>query len=993
MKGDFSRLTFDPAKHYTGLFKQQGRVDLDADWNEGQSIQTHLRERALSDIIGASGAPGDGFTITATEDGADLRIAAGRLYVDGVLVDNSADVLYQGSGAVEERLQPNGALAGELLSAPDAATAPLPELEVGGLAGADRLRTDLIYLQVWQRHVTALEDPALREVALGGPDTATRLQTTWRVRLLRNAGVAACSDDVPGFAPEATGTGVLSTSDDLVQGPDDPCAAEPDGGGFRGRENRLYRVEIHTGGSEADATFTWSSENAAVVYAAESVDDAHTLTLRRRGADDVLALREGDAVEIYSTEDIRQARPGLLSTVAAHPNGLELTVEGDLSGYLGRRDVGVRRWDDVAIPVSAGSALGRSGIKVKFSAGTYRPGDYWLIPARARDASYARLDGVAPHGTVNHYSRLGLLHWWLQNGQVVATVQDCRSVFPGITELTNVYYVGGDGQEALPGQPLPAPLQVRVNRGNVPVPGRPVEFVATAGVLDGTGDRVLAITDDAGVARVAWTLGQSPHVQQVRASLWSDPRLHTVFNANLSTADRISYSPAAGCDLTATTVQEGLDQLCARGAEKDPGIRVTGIFWGISKQPRLHRIPAGNLQVEHTNDRITGLRLADGAITDELLLLLQDAGSRLDMPYLATAELTGGRITFADSRRGSKRIQQEVSDMLSGMISAVGDPAINDQEVAVQVFLEGLTVVCDDILDKNVSRATCFLTLEMPQTVQRSVGIYLPVVLRPEVGQPTVLENEIHWRPEARTRELLRASLATALTFEERSLLVRLTLKGNFIRDARGRRYLDGEAFGRPDRPPHDLLPTKLKTGTAFSGNDKRGGDFEMWFWVTDDDIKPRQDDIGFVLVRNQDWTQFNPMMSMMLDRGAYSQSGILPEGYQVRTNEPFEPDRAVQMMFKLGLEVLPFAGSPGKGVSPNILVPESLGPLYRRLIGPAWEPLLRGTLPDVAVDDSEFVQTAIHKQPVLLLCRRSDLNALLLHSTNPYEAAAFTVL
>ena len=32
----------------------------------------------------------------------------------------------------------------------------------------------LAYLDVWERHITALEDPEILEVALGGPDTATR---------------------------------------------------------------------------------------------------------------------------------------------------------------------------------------------------------------------------------------------------------------------------------------------------------------------------------------------------------------------------------------------------------------------------------------------------------------------------------------------------------------------------------------------------------------------------------------------------------------------------------------------------------------------------------------------------------------------------------------------------------------------------------------------------------------------------------------------------
>ena len=38
-----------------------------------------------------------------------------------------------------------------------------------------------VYLQVWQRLVTALDDDCLREPALGQADTTARLQTVWQV--------------------------------------------------------------------------------------------------------------------------------------------------------------------------------------------------------------------------------------------------------------------------------------------------------------------------------------------------------------------------------------------------------------------------------------------------------------------------------------------------------------------------------------------------------------------------------------------------------------------------------------------------------------------------------------------------------------------------------------------------------------------------------------------------------------------------------------------
>src|SRR3954463_3384953 len=57
MKGDFSRLTFRPERRYTGVRMQQGRVQLDADWNEQIDIQAHGARSALAHVIGAAGGP------------------------------------------------------------------------------------------------------------------------------------------------------------------------------------------------------------------------------------------------------------------------------------------------------------------------------------------------------------------------------------------------------------------------------------------------------------------------------------------------------------------------------------------------------------------------------------------------------------------------------------------------------------------------------------------------------------------------------------------------------------------------------------------------------------------------------------------------------------------------------------------------------------------------------------------------------------------------
>ena len=59
MKGDFSRRTFNPRKHYAGVLMQQGRVQTDADWNEQGDIQRRRVRIEARDVIGPCGGPED----------------------------------------------------------------------------------------------------------------------------------------------------------------------------------------------------------------------------------------------------------------------------------------------------------------------------------------------------------------------------------------------------------------------------------------------------------------------------------------------------------------------------------------------------------------------------------------------------------------------------------------------------------------------------------------------------------------------------------------------------------------------------------------------------------------------------------------------------------------------------------------------------------------------------------------------------------------------
>jgi hypothetical protein len=67
MNGDFTRMTFDPARNYSRVLMQQGRVTLDADWNEQTSILLHYLRTLTRDVFGPHAGPADdlGFEIVS----------------------------------------------------------------------------------------------------------------------------------------------------------------------------------------------------------------------------------------------------------------------------------------------------------------------------------------------------------------------------------------------------------------------------------------------------------------------------------------------------------------------------------------------------------------------------------------------------------------------------------------------------------------------------------------------------------------------------------------------------------------------------------------------------------------------------------------------------------------------------------------------------------------------------------------------------------------
>jgi hypothetical protein len=371
MKGDFSRRTFRPHRRYVGVLQQQGRVALDADWNEQVEIDRHQGQALVRDLVGACGGPRDdaGFEIRPSEDGKGLLIGAGRYYVGGLLAVSHA------SCAFAE--QPDVPSAGRQLA--DAATKP---------------GRYLAYLDVWERLVTAVEDPDLLDPALGGADTTVRLKTVWQVRLREIRG---------GRSPMGCDEAGSEEGRPVID------ARAPESG-YAGLEHRLYLVEIHDAG-RAGATFKWSRQNGSVVVPLRRADRS-TITLDWSRANLPLPIEPGAWLELLDDALELDGLTGQLLQVAAVDEASgTVELSGDAqplaeteSGVEPRLHPKARRWDGVG-EARAGSWIAlEDGIEVAFSdqKGTLRSGHHWIFAARPADRS---IDWTGPQAAsrVEHY--------------------------------------------------------------------------------------------------------------------------------------------------------------------------------------------------------------------------------------------------------------------------------------------------------------------------------------------------------------------------------------------------------------------------------------------------------------------------------------------------------------------------------------------------------------------------------------------------------------
>ena len=368
-------------------------------------------------------------------------VAAGSYHVDGLIADA------------------NGGGSFPMVSFPPAKGYPWEEspprepplrglLAPVNVAAGTRL---VAYLEAFERHVSHVEDPGIREEALGASDTTARAQLVGQVKLATVGGaLPATVDDTARTLREAFASvaesGARLTIDVPAATPStDPCAL-PDPAGYSGVDNRLYRVEVHEGEGLSQVRLKWSRDNGSELFAARL--DAGGNLLFDAGT----SLAAGDIVEVLShvvdlgDEELAQVSPGgfvpsrravgQLAQLSAgelagssdevaftlvEPDDVTVDVVlDDRYGTLPDAVLKLRRWHGILDPqqiagggvASPGPHVLEDGITVELSStGAYRPGQYWQYEARVRQENANGPWRPMPHGPERRFAPLALLEY------------------------------------------------------------------------------------------------------------------------------------------------------------------------------------------------------------------------------------------------------------------------------------------------------------------------------------------------------------------------------------------------------------------------------------------------------------------------------------------------------------------------------------------------------------------------------------------------------
>jgi hypothetical protein len=452
MGSDRARISFDERQQYRSVVMQQGRVTLDADWNESQVISGEESRKDLLDIIGPAGTPDNGYAVTFPVPGFDFQVGAGTMYVGGMRGYTPEPVLYsQQSDWLDDTIDPDWV--------------PVPQQPPGN---------EYIYLFLREQEVSAVEDSDLKDVALGGPDTAQRTRLIQHIVRTTTTG-----KDCPSALAEAEASWAtegltfdrdnmrLNSEATLLVGftdtggtptPCDPVAR----GGYLGADNQLIRVQISSAGAQIDSgpgpRFLWGFDDASFLYRV-GVIDPQTVKLQAAPIDAEHQPKAGQAVELLvaaaelANGEFVAAADGFVTTLASayNPDTQIISLQSVLPAAYGDGDpkdphparVYLRVWQqELSFTAGTPVPLGDTGIQVTLQTANSAPfhlGDYWMFAARPSTPQEVYPErylttAQPPDGPREWICPLAVIAWLPSGGGQV--ISDCRNPFDNLVGLT-----------------------------------------------------------------------------------------------------------------------------------------------------------------------------------------------------------------------------------------------------------------------------------------------------------------------------------------------------------------------------------------------------------------------------------------------------------------------------------------------------------------------------------------------------------------------------
>lgn len=744
MKAEISNLSPTGVRSWSGVYLQQGRMLVDRDWNELCAVLSRLIADAADEAIGTGTPRHDGLMRT---DGAALFVRPGGGFVaaSGLLGRAEARAL-----PAVKPLYVNQADLPENVRRPRAGQIPDDTRPLI----SDAPEQGILYVDVWERVVTAFEADDLVDAALNGADTTFRTQRMAQLKLARPSDVEAGGDPCrPRFLADKIaeiGTArltvvpaeVIETSDDC-----DPCADQVTL--QSALQNHLFRLEVHDVGYDnrlpVRLVLKWSNDNGA----SELLFDETDRQLSDRAyeyfsdASEMLLGMPADDWPTDSSEWRGQLDP-------ADPD--------KLANVMTR----VREWDGWAI-------FERN------------PGDPWKLVSGRSFGKVLTQTSPAPTGPGTVSASATTI--------VIRTTDKLLTL-----DVDNASFLAGDAWLAL-------------SRARAPA-----------------GERIKVLSETPiGVRHHYCLLGQISETDGAETVIKPDTpddlrRLNHPALTCLD-ADDVGYETSCPSGLFTSahsTVKKALDRVCSIGANHvgyDPTCP-SGLFTNAHNT------------VEKALNRVCSINATHIAFDPDCDLLAE-----------AGAETVAQALDILCDNLGEAPAED--------LPRVVKVNWRNDLTVTFDDFFNnGLIVMfSEDMLDQCATSDNFIVMLEVPSRELLSDNILL---LHPVIVPGNIEANGNEWRflpdqarlPSGQLRELL--GVTTSIDPTLAGYRCRVTLTGNSILDQAGERHLDGEVLKVPSKLPDGTFFLDLQgagSGQLVTGNGQRGGDFESWFYLSDQQL------------------------------------------------------------------------------------------------------------------------------------------------------------